>query len=70
LLLFAACPAARVHCHALALRNPKERIMAQGKVVMLGLNQTGVIAFIIMFFLCFPLCFIPFLLDSCKGVPE
>ena len=44
--------------------------MPQGKVVMLGLNQTGVIAFIIMFFLCFPLCFVPFLLDSCKGVPE
>ena len=44
--------------------------MPQGKVVMLGLNQTGVIDFIIMFFLCFPLCFVPFLLDSCKGVPE
>lgn len=44
--------------------------MPQGNVVFLGLNKTGVIAFVLMFFLCFPLCFIPFLLDSCKGAPE
>ena len=44
--------------------------MPQGKVVLLGLIQPGVIAFVIMFFLCFPFCFVPFLLDSCKGVPE
>ena len=44
--------------------------MPQGKVVLLGLNQTGVIAFVIMFFLCFPFCFVRFLLDSYKGAPE
>jgi hypothetical protein len=45
--------------------------MPQGKAIFLGLNQTGLIAFILMFFLCTPcLCWIPFLIDSCKGYPE
>ena len=44
--------------------------MAQGKVVFLGLNQSGVIAFIILLLLCLPLCWLPFVIDSCKGIEE
>lgn len=42
--------------------------MPQGKVVFIGLNQTGLIVFIILLLVCLPLCWIPFLIDSCKGV--
>ena len=34
-----------------------------------GLNQTGLITFIVLFLLCFPLCWIPFIVDSMKGDP-
>jgi hypothetical protein len=46
--------------------------MPQGKAIFLGLNQTGLIVFIIMILsgICLPLCWIPFLIDSCKGNPE
>jgi hypothetical protein len=44
--------------------------MPQGKAVFAGLNQTGVIVFILLILLCLPLCWLPFLIDSCKGVPE
>jgi hypothetical protein len=44
--------------------------MAQDKAIFLGLNQTGLIAFILLLILCLPLCWIPFLIDSCKGAPE
>jgi hypothetical protein len=42
----------------------------QGKVIFLGLNQTGLIVFIILVVVCLPLCWIPFLIDSMKGEPE
>jgi len=44
--------------------------MPKGKAVFIGLNQTGLIAFILLLFFCFPLCWIPFIVDSCKGMPE
>jgi hypothetical protein len=44
--------------------------MPQGKAIFAGLNQTGLISFILLLLLCFPLCWLPFVLDSCKGVPE
>ena len=44
--------------------------MPQGKAILIGLNQTGLIAFILLLFLCLPLCWIPFLMDSCKGFEE
>ena len=44
--------------------------MPQGQAIFLGLNQTGLIAFIILLVFCLPLCWIPFLIDSCKGNPE
>jgi hypothetical protein len=44
--------------------------MPQDKAVFLGLNQTGLIVFIILIIVCLPLCWIPFLIDSMKGNPE
>jgi hypothetical protein len=44
--------------------------MPQGKIVFAGLNQTGVIVFIILLALCFPLCWLPFIMDGMKGDPE
>jgi hypothetical protein len=44
--------------------------MPQGKEVALGLNQTGLIVFIILIFVCLPLCWIPFIVDSMKGTRE
>ncbi len=44
--------------------------MPQGKAVMLGLNQNGMIVFIILLLVCLPLCWIPFVVDSLKGEPE
>lgn len=41
--------------------------MPQGKAVFLGLNQTGVVAFIVLILVCLPLCWLPFVIDSCKG---
>ena len=41
--------------------------MPQGQEVFLGLNQTGVIVFILLLAFCFPLCWIPFLIDSMKA---
>lgn len=41
--------------------------MPQGKEVFLGLNQTGVIVFILLILFCIPLCWIPFLIDSMKS---
>jgi hypothetical protein len=43
--------------------------MPQGKAVFAGLNQTGLIVFIVLLLLCFPLCWIPWLVDSMKGEP-
>jgi len=44
--------------------------MPQGKVVFAGLNQTGLIVFLVLFLACFPLCWIPWLVDSMKGDPN
>jgi hypothetical protein len=44
--------------------------MPQGKVAFAGLNQNGVIVFIVLIFVCLPLCWIPWLVDSLKGEPE
>ena len=33
----------------------------------LGLNQGGFILMIVLFFVCFPLFWIPFIIDSCKA---
>ncbi|HEX5105605.1 MAG TPA: hypothetical protein VFV87_17420 [Pirellulaceae bacterium] len=45
--------------------------MPQGKEVFLGLNQTGVIVFIVAGLICFPIGFIvPFFVDSCKSDPN
>jgi hypothetical protein len=43
--------------------------MPQGQAVFLGLNQTGMIVFIVLLLVCLPLCWIPFLIDSMKGEP-
>ena len=37
------------------------------KIVFLGLNQKGTITFVILLFLCAPICWIPFLVGSMKG---
>ncbi|MDC3379255.1 hypothetical protein OAX78_03130 [Planctomycetota bacterium] len=44
--------------------------MPQGKEVFLGLNQQGMIAFLLLFLFCLPLCWIPFIMDSCKSDPN
>lgn len=44
--------------------------MPEGNAIFLGLNQTGLIVFIILLLVCLPLCWIPFLIDSCKGHPQ
>jgi hypothetical protein len=49
--------------------NKTHRIMPKGKEMFLGLNQNGLIAFIVLLVVCFPLCWIPWLIDSCKADP-
>jgi len=41
--------------------------MPQGKEMALGLNQAGFILFIVLLFVCLPLCWLPFVIDSCKA---
>lgn len=41
--------------------------MAQGDEVALGLNKNGFIVFILLVFICLPLCWIPFIVDSMKA---
>ncbi|GAB4241213.1 MAG: hypothetical protein OHK005_04030 [Candidatus Methylacidiphilales bacterium] len=41
--------------------------MAKGKELFLGLNQNGLILFIVLLFLCLPLCWIPWLIEDCKA---
>jgi uncharacterized membrane protein YdbT with pleckstrin-like domain len=40
------------------------------KAVFLGLNQTGMIVAIVLFFVCFPLCWLPWVIGSMKGTPQ
>lgn len=44
--------------------------MAQGKEVFAGLNQTGLIAFIVLLIACFPLCWLPWVINNCKSDPN
>ncbi len=44
--------------------------MAQGKEVFLGLNQNGLIVFIILVLVCVPLCWIPWVVESMKADPS
>ncbi len=44
--------------------------MPQGKEVILGLNQTGLIVAIVLGLLCLPLAIIPFFVDSMKADPN
>jgi hypothetical protein len=45
--------------------------MPQGKAIFLGLNQTGVIVFIVAGLICFPFGFLlPFFIDSMKADPN
>jgi hypothetical protein len=44
--------------------------MPQGKEVLLGLNQTGVIVAILLLVFCFPLCWLPLVIDSMKADPN
>ncbi|MGE0610325.1 MAG: hypothetical protein AB7O62_24770 [Pirellulales bacterium] len=37
------------------------------KAIFAGLNQTGLIAFIILLLVCLPLCWLPWVIKSCKG---
>jgi hypothetical protein len=41
--------------------------MPQGKEVFAGLNQTGVIVFIVLLVVCLPLCWLPWVIDSMKA---
>ena len=41
--------------------------MPQGEELALGLNKNGFIVFIILIFVCLPLCWIPFVVDSMKA---
>ena len=40
---------------------------SSSQAVFLGLNQTGVIVFILLVLLCLPLCWLPFVIGGCKG---
>jgi hypothetical protein len=40
---------------------------SDNKAVFAGLNQTGLIVFILLIFLCLPLCWLPFVIPSMKG---
>lgn len=35
--------------------------------VMMGLNQTGLIVFMVLLVCCLPLCWLPFVIPACKG---
>jgi len=44
--------------------------MPQGQEVALGLNQSGLIVFIILLFVCLPICWLPWVIDSLRGTPR
>lgn len=41
--------------------------MPQGDEVFAGLNQSGLIVFIILLVVCLPLCWLPWVIDSTKA---
>jgi hypothetical protein len=47
-----------------------DHIMPQGKEMFAGLNQNGLIAFIVILVFCFPLAWIPWLIDGCRADPN
>ena len=68
LILLLYCNLANVARRSVATSSARKELhMPQGQAIFLGLNQTGLIAFIILLIVCLPLCWIPFLIDSCKG---
>lgn len=44
--------------------------MAEGKEVFAGLNQKGVIVFIILLIVCLPLCWLPWVIDGLKAADK
>lgn len=44
--------------------------MAQGEDKFAGLNQNGLIVFIILLLVCIPLCWLPWVIDSLKAEPS
>ena len=44
--------------------------MAEGKIVFAGLNQKGVITFVVLLLLCWVLAWIPWVVDGMKGDPN
>lgn len=44
--------------------------MAEGKEAFLGLNQNGLIIFIILLLVCLPLCWLPWVIESCKAAEK
>jgi len=41
--------------------------MPQGEEFALGLNKNGFVVFIILLVVCFPICWIPWVVDSLKA---
>jgi len=35
--------------------------------VALGLNKNGIVIFIVLLLMCFPLCWLPWIIGSCKA---
>jgi len=44
--------------------------MAEGEEAALGLNKNGLIVFIILIFVCLPLCWLPFVIESMKAAKK
>lgn len=55
-----------VPAHSISDLNITSQNKVENKNVFLGLNQTGTIAFILLLFICLPVCWLPFLISSCK----
>lgn len=45
----------------------KAQNQGNGKSVLFGLNQNGVILGVVLLLFCFPLCWLPFVLPKFKG---
>lgn len=49
------------------LKNQSSASGGTGPAVFLGLNQSGVIAFIVLLLVCLPLAWLPWVIKSCKA---
>lgn len=38
----------------------------EAQIISSGLNNSGLILFIVLILFCIPLCWLPFVIDSCK----